>query len=103
MERRAGRMGSAAGVTQPDKAVALRDSLPGLFASRDVYVEAFTVGSPEAFSAKLAPMITRLRGALVEADPPAKVYEPALTAAAEQEGISVASRPCVQGPGGVAA
>jgi TIR domain len=52
-----------------------------------------------ALEAKVSQAITRLRTALVNADPPRKVEDPGLQADAASAGIPVDTRPVVTGPG----
>jgi hypothetical protein len=80
-----------------------RDLFPTLGASGRHLIAAFSIHDTKALEDKLTQMIFKLRLARIEADAPARVDDAALTAAAEQAGISILTRPSLHGPGGAIA
>jgi hypothetical protein len=60
----------------------------------------FDLSDPDMLATLLSRCVTRRRAAMMESDPVVKIVDDDLRNAADRNGISVASRPGLDGPGG---
>ena len=82
-----------------DTDLTLKGLIPNLSA-KTTYHDWFPLDSTEALKNKLMECITKVRLALIAADPAAKVQSIELAQAARTEGIPIETSPNVTGPSG---